>query len=312
LTNIKRIKFFIKGLNSILNQKLGKKSFEYYSDQYWNDLPRIQNYINQSTTDNPNLTWINDILIRFKKYVPFNRVLIVGCGNGWVERELYDLGIGKTFDAFDISDSHLQLSKKLAGNRSINYFKDDINNLKNLKLKNYDAIFNVGVLHHAFRLSKTMWELNKTLKKTGLMFNFEYIGPSYNQYSDKHVKIIKQVNDSLPSRFKTIIPLRPKLTSFQNGDPSESVNADLLLSIVTRFFNIIYERKINGGIAYPILWNNVDEFKKLDLDAQKITDLLISKDEQFTSEGKIPSLFLYSVVMPKPYSMISSNEFLSL
>mgnify|MGYP003684575173 FL=1 len=157
-----------------------------------------------------------------------------------------------------------------------------------------------------------MWELNKTLKKNGLMFNFEYVGPSYNQYSDKHVKIIKQVNDSLPSRFKTIIPLRPKLTSFQNGDPSESVNADLLLSIVTRFFNIIYERKINGGIAYPILWNNVDEFKKLDLDAQKITDLLISKDEQFTSEGKIPSLFLYSVVMPKPYSMISSNEFLSL
>jgi len=72
LTNIKRIKFFIKGLNSTLNQKLGKKSFEYYSDQYWNDLPRIQNYINQSTTDNPNLTWIKDILIRFKKYVPFN------------------------------------------------------------------------------------------------------------------------------------------------------------------------------------------------------------------------------------------------
>ena len=312
MTNIKSIKFFIKGLNSILNQKLGKKSFAYYSDQYWNDLPRIQNYINQSTTDNPNLTWIKDILIRFKKYVPFNRVLIVGCGNGWVERELYDLGIGKNFDAFDISDSHLQLAKKLAGNRSINYFKDDLNNLKNLKLKNYDAIFNVGVLHHAFRLSKTMWELNKTLKNNGLMFNFEYVGPSYNQYSDKHVKIIKQVNDSLPSRFKTIIPLRPKLTSFQNGDTSEAVNADLLLPIVTRFFNIIYERKINGGIAYPILWNNVDEFKKLDPDAQKITDLLISKDEQFTSEGKIPSLFLYSVVMPKPYLMISSNEFLSL
>ena len=114
MTNIKRIKFFIKGLNSIFNQKLRNKSFQYYSDQYWNDLPKIQNYINQSATDNPDLTWIKDILIRFKQYVPFNRVLIVGCGNGWVERELYDLGIGKNFDAFDMSDSHLQLAKKLA------------------------------------------------------------------------------------------------------------------------------------------------------------------------------------------------------
>jgi len=312
LTNIKRIKFFIKGLNSIFNQKLRKKSFQYYSDQYWNDLPQIQNYINQSTTDNPDVTWIEDILTRFKECLPFENVLIVGCGNGWLERQLYDLGIGKSFDAFDISDSHLKLAKKLVENRSINYFKDDINNLKNLKLKNYDAIFNVGVLHHVFRLSKTTWELNKTLKKNGLMFNFEYVGPSYNQYSNEHVKIIKQINNSLPSRFKTIIPVRPKLINFQNGDPSEAVNSDLLLSTISRFFDTVYERKINGGIAYPILWNNTDEFKKIDLDAQKITDFLITKDKEFTREGKIPSLFLYSVVMPKPRSMIPNNEFLSL
>ena len=218
MTNIKRIKFFIKGLIFILNQKLRKKSFQYYSDQYWNDLPQIQNYINQSTTDNPDVTWIEDILTRFKECLPFENVLIVGCGNGWLERQLYDLGIGKSFDAFDISDSHLKLAKKLVENRSINYFKDDINNLKNLTLKNYDAIFNVGVLHHVFRLSKTIWELNKTLKKNGLMFNFEYVGPSYNQYSNEHVKIIKQINNSLPSRFKTIIPVRPKLINFKNGE----------------------------------------------------------------------------------------------
>ena len=102
------------------------------------------------------------------------------------------------------------------------------------------------------------------------------------------------------------------MINFQNGDPSEAVNSDLLLSTISRFFDTVYERKINGGIAYPILWNNTDEFKKIDLDAQKITDFLITKDKEFTMEGKIPSLFLYSVVMPKPRSMIPNNEFLSL
>lgn len=210
-------------------------------------MPIIQNYINQCATDNPNITWIEDILIRFRKHISFEKVLVVGCGNGWVERQLYDIGVGKNFDAFDMSETHLVLAKKLTNNRKINYFKNDLNNLTNLKLKHYDAIFNVGVLYHTFRLSKTMRDLHKTLKKNGLMFNFEYVGPAYNQYSDEHVEIIKQVNDSLSSRFRTIIPLRPKLRSFQKGDPSEAVNADLLIQSMTRFFDVIYKQKINGG-----------------------------------------------------------------
>jgi SAM-dependent methyltransferase len=310
LINTKRTKFLLNGILTILNNKLRRKPFQYYSDQYWNDLPKIQNYINKSVTDNSDLTWIEDILIRFKQYVPFDQVLVVGSGNGWVERQLYDMGIGKSFDAFDMSDEHLLSAKKLVQDRKINYFKNDLNNLTNLKSKHYDAIFNVGVLHHAFRLSNTMWALHKTLKKNGLMFNFEYVGPAYNQYSDEHLKIIKQINDSLSSRFRSIIPLRPKLSSFQKGDPSEAVHSDILIQSITRFFDILYEREINGGIAYPILWNNIDEFKKMDNNAQKIVELLINEDKKITQNKKIPSLFWYSVVTPKSHNMISNDELL--
>ena len=312
MTKIKRAKFLFRGIHTVLNKKLRKKSFEYYSDQYWNDLPQIQNYINQCATDNTNTTWIEDILIRYKQYIPFNRVLVVGCGNGWVERQLCDLGIGKNFDAFDISEKYIQEATEKKGQRSIRYFTDDLNNLTNIQSNSYDAIFNVGVLHHVFRLSKTLWDLNKVLKNNGMMFNFEYIGPSYNQYSNKHVEIMKKVNDALPSRFKTIIPLHPKISSFQKGDPSEAINADLLHSSITRFFNIIYERKINGGIAYQILWNNIDEFKKTDIEAQRTIELLISKDKKFTQDGKVPVLFWYSITTPKPHKMISDHELLPL
>lgn len=310
MSTTKRTRFFLRGISDILNAKLRGKGFEYYHDQYWNDIPAIQNYINKRATNNSEITWIKDIQDRFAENLPFERILIVGCGNGWLERQLYDMGIGKHYDAFDISPEHIDLAKQLSGDRKINYFLDDMDDLKNIPSQPYDAIFNVGVLHHVFRLSRTAWTLHGALKQDGLMFNFEYVGPSQNQYSDSHVKILEQVNDELGSRFSTIIPLRPKKSNFETGDPTEAVNADLVRPTLSRFFDIVYDRDLNGGVAYQLLWNNIEEFKKDDDDAKDAIELLISRDDQFTQEGKVPVLFWYSVVTPKPKNEISTNELL--
>ncbi|MGI0010403.1 MAG: class I SAM-dependent methyltransferase, partial [Nitrosopumilaceae archaeon] len=122
-------------------------NYDHYKDQYWNNLELVQQYVNKNATGNKNTVWQIDILTRFKSYIPFNEVLIIGCGNGWVERQLFDLGIGLHFDAFDVSEKYLETAQKLAANRHIHYFKADINHLENLGESRYDAIFNVGVLH---------------------------------------------------------------------------------------------------------------------------------------------------------------------
>lgn len=310
MSTSKKAKFFLRGIKDILNSKLHGDNFEYYHDQYWNDLPEIQKYINKCATDNQNITWIEDILTRYPKRVPFEKVLIVGCGNGWVERQLYDLGIGEKFDAFDISPEHIDIAKKLVDGREINYFIDDMNNLKNIPIDNYDAIFNVGVLHHVFRLTKTIWTLYSALKKDGLMFNFEYVGPSQNQYSDEHLKILEKINEEIGSRFSSIIPLRPKKSNFERGDPTEAVNSDLVRPILSRFFDSIHERNINGGIAYQILWNNIAAFKITDETAKNTIKFLITKDQELTENGKVPVLFWYSIITPKSQNEISNNGFL--
>ena len=310
MTTSKRAKFFLRGLSDKLSSKLRGKEFEYYHDKYWNDLTAVQNYINKSATDNPKTTWMEDILGRFDQHVPFEKVLIVGCGNGWVERELYDLGIGKKFDAFDISADHIEMAKNLSDGRNINYFLDDMNDLRNIPSDDYDAIFNVGVLHHVFRLSRTIWTLHRRMKKGGLMFNFEYVGPAQNQYSDDHLKILEKTNGEIGNRFSTVIPLLPKKSGFETGDPSEAVNADLVRSTLLRFFDIVHDRDINGGVAYQILWNNIEEFEKNDDDAKNALELLIRRDRELTESGQVPVLFWYSVITPKPKEQISDNEFL--
>ena len=298
MTNIKRIKFFIKGLNSIFNQKLRKKSFQYYSDQYWNDLPQIQNYINQSTTDNPDVTWIEDILTRFKQYLPFENVLIVGCGNGWLERQLYEMKIGLHFDAFDISQKYIDEARELSKNMPIDYFIEDINTMSNIENKKYDAVFNFAILHHATEIENATKRISEVLKPDGLIFNEEYVGPARNQYSDEHLKNMIEVMSDLPSKYRSKHMLRPPLANFRI-EPTEAIHSDLVRPMFEKYFDTIYERNMNGGIAYQILWNNIENFNNDDPEGQKWLDYLLKKDFEFSENEKVPILFWNSVGKPK-------------
>ena len=303
LSNINRFYYFCRTTKTDLSSQ-----YDHYKDQFWNNLQLVQEYICEKATGNKDTIWQIDILSRFKQYLPFKEVLIIGCGNGWVERQLFDLGIGLHFDAFDISEKYLETARKEKGNRPINYFKDDINNLENLENSKYDAIFNVGVLHHTFRLSRAIWKLSRSLKSNGLMFNFDYIGPPRNQYSNIHLRTLETINSQLPKRFQSMHPLRPSKRNFGFGDPSEAIHSDLVRPTIECFFNIIYQRDLNGGIAYQILWNNIEEFKKDDVEAKQTLEFLLTKDEEYTKLGKTPILFWYGVGMPKQERDIKSLE----
>jgi hypothetical protein len=95
------------------------------------------------------------------------------------------------------------------------------------------------------------------------------------------------------------------------GDPTEAVNADLVRPTFERFFDVIYQRYLNGGIAYQILWNNISNFENnTDLDSKKWLNYILEKDLEMTKEGKVPVLFWYGVGKPKSKDNISYNELL--
>ena len=131
----------------------------HYSVKYWNDLVVVVKYINKCVTGNPNCRWVEDITIRFSEYIQFENVLVIGCGNGWLERDLYKMVIVKHFDAFDISEEYIkeaekqkklffnklkkeQKEKRTDLNGQINYFVIDINKLDSFTLKKIENILN--------------------------------------------------------------------------------------------------------------------------------------------------------------------------
>ena len=290
----------VKKILSESDEAKSLKEFTHYSDKYWNDLELVRKYKDNLATGNENTHWISDILNRFKEYLPYGNVLIVGCGNGWLERQLYDLGIGKHFDAFDMSEKYINEAKELKQSRPIDYFLDDINSMSKIEDNKYDAVFNFAVLHHAMNIEYALKKLASCLKNNGLMFNEEYVGPARNQYSDDHVNIMLEIMSDLPKKFRTKAKfLRPPLANFR-VEPSEAIHSDLILPLIPKYFDIIYQRNLNGGVAYQILHNNIDEFNDTsNSESVKWLEYLLQRDLQFTENGKVPVLFWYGVCTPK-------------
>ena len=285
------------------------KEYTHYSDKYWNDLEIVVKYKNKLATGNENVSWIGDILTRFKEYVPFDDVLIVGCGNGWLERQLYDLGIGKHFDAFDMSEKYINEAKELKQSRTIDYFLDDINFMSKIEDDKYDAVFNFAVLHHVTEVDNALKKLARCLKTNGLMFNEEYVGPARNQYSDQHLKHMLEVMSDLPEKFRTKVKfLRPPLENFR-VEPSEAIHSDLILPLIPKYFDVVYQRNLNGGIAYQLLHNNIQEFEDdSNTESVKWLEYLLNQDVAYTDDGRVPILFWYGVCKPKTELGTSKNN----
>ena len=289
----------VKKILSESDESKSLKEFTHYSDKYWNDLELVRKYKDKLATGNENTHWIGDILTRFEEHLPFDNVLIVGCGNGWLERQLYDLGIGKHFDAFDMSEKYINEAENLKESRDIDYFLDDINLMTKVEDDKYDAVFNFAVLHHATEVDNALHKLAKCLKSTGLMFNEEYVGPARNQYSDEHLNIMLEIMSDLPEKFRSKVGfLRPPLANFR-VEPSEAIHSDLILPLIPKYFDIVYQRNLNGGIAYQILHNNIQEYENSNTESEKWLEYLLKEDSKLSKENKVPILFWYGVCKPK-------------
>ena len=312
VSRINKKQLTIEDVKKILSESEEAKSlkeYTHYSDKYWNDLEIVVKYKNKLATGNENVSWIDDILTRFKEYLPFDDVLIVGCGNGWLERQLYDLGIGKHFDAFDMSEKYINEAKELKQSRAIDYFLDDINSMSKIEDEKYDAVFNFAVLHHVTEVDNALKKLARCLKTNGLMFNEEYVGPARNQYSDQHLKHMLEVMSDLPEKFRTKVKfLRPPLENFR-VEPSEAIHSDLILPLIPKYFDIVYQRNLNGGVAYQLLHNNIQEFEDdSNTESVKWLEYLLKQDVNYTDEGKVPILFWYGVCKPKTELDTSKNN----
>jgi SAM-dependent methyltransferase len=265
----------------------------HYSDHYWNEIPQVLSYLCHRSTGDETLWWMDYIK---KRYASPSRdhALIIGCGNGWVERDLYDRKIAKHFDAFDGSEHYLEEAKANKGDRAISYFQADFNSF--VPERKYDLIVNVAALHHVAYLYRFTSRLANALTPYGIFVNWDYVGPSRNQYSAPQVQAMLEANEALPEHLRTPHPLKPSLFEMLMGDPTEAVHAADIFHAVEQHFEFIERRDLGGAIAYQLLWNNIEGFVAADDEkARQALNELLEQDSGVTDSRRLPTLFSFFV-----------------
>lgn len=276
---------------------VNKNSSIYYKGSYWNDFPKVLEYMSQNFTGHKDKYWVDDFKERFAKK-PFKHGLFLNCGNGWVERDFIDKKIVSEATAFDYAKELLEIAEQKKGKRRINYFQADVNKV-NFEKDQFDLIVNVAALHHVQYLNRLSFVLAKSLKSNGLLVNFDYIGPHRNQYPLKQWYLIRKINNSLPDYIRKDPLDYPHLATMLHHDPTEAIHSELIFESLSHYFDVFERHDTGGGIAYMILTHNakLNYVKKRVLD--KYIEEILTADKYYTDLGKVPSMFSYFIAKPK-------------
>ncbi len=229
---------------------------------YWLSNPIIQKAVNQrlsgGNTEGYWLTWLAN---NFFKKRRFDNLLSIGCGVGNHEILMAELGLASQIDAFDFSETSLEIARKdaTAAGLDINFYQDDFNLFVINEDKKYDLVFCSGALHHVKELERCLSTIQKCLKPDGYFIVNEYVGDCYNIYNENQLDLINRIykcfHYTLRSGTSEVF-LSPSIEKVFTKDPSEAVRSKLILPFLKFYFDVEVLNPAGGGLLhemYPLL-----------------------------------------------------------
>lgn len=266
----------------------------YYKNKYWNEYPQVVEYINQSISGDKDTDMIL-FLSQYFKDKKFKRALMLNCGNGWFERKLCDYNIANSYIGIDCSEDLINQAKKETKDLPLEYHIMDTNLCK-FPHENYDLIVNHAACHHLAYLEKVLFEASRILDKNGFFVSFDYVGPHRNQYPEKLWTEIQNLNKKLTCKQNLSYPHLPTML-FQ--DPTEAIHSELFLETHSRYFDIIYHKKIGGALAYPLITFNQNLISADEDVRNQQIEFLIKADEAYLNKNPESSFFDFIISKPK-------------
>ncbi len=219
----------------------------YYDGQYWNNLDCTNRMINRRISGDEAVNWWRHFARQTGKV--FERALILNCGNGWVEREMFDGGLIREAVGIDYSEELLSEARSAAEGRRLHYVRTNIN-AQAYPAGRFDLVVNHAAAHHVVRLDRVFRNLCRLLPHDGWLLSLDYVGPHRNEYSLDAWDQAWKLNQTLPDHVRQSMtyPLRDL---YVQVDPTEAVHSELIVDILHRYFHVAEFHSVGRRTRLP-------------------------------------------------------------
>ncbi|HEX7831682.1 MAG TPA: class I SAM-dependent methyltransferase [Thermoanaerobaculia bacterium] len=266
-------------------------------------------YLNERATGDPARDWLSSWAHRW--FVGDDlRVLVLGCGEGWLERAIAQWPFVSRIDAVDFAEHAIARARELARDMpKIQYGVVDLNR-DVLEANTYDVIVAHSVLHHVENLEHAYAQIERAMKPNATLVINEYVGPNRFQYSDDVLAIMNALLRCLPRELRAPYETRtrPTIEEMIANDPTEAVRAEELVAFTNRVFDVREQKNIGGTLVQHLLYDIVQNFRFDNAYERSLLDILCTIEAMLVDSGRIPCDFVLMAARKRGSNVERANR----
>jgi SAM-dependent methyltransferase len=236
---------------------------------------------------------------------PFRLALSLGCGHGFWEREMVELGICERAVGIDVSAERLERARAAVPPEHRDRIEYVQANLEEWRPEaEYDLVVCKAILHHIEALEEWAETIAGVLRPDGLLYFDDYVGPTRFQWTDTQLRVINRLLSVLPDWLLLDLTRhgkvrrhvgRPDLEKFIAADPSEAIRSEEILPVLARYFEPVELRPYGGAIYHGLFTRVMGNFAGEDA----LVRVLLELDGILMDEGVVETNYLWGVYRPR-------------
>ena len=273
---------------------------ERLSHANWMANTAVLMHLNERATGDPARDWLSSWAHRW--FVGDDlRVLVLGCGEGWLERAAAGWPFVARIEAVDFAEHAVARAREAGrGIDKIEYGVVDLNR-DELPANAYDVVVAHSVLHHVENLEHAYAQIERCMRPEATLVVSEYVGPNRFQYGDDVLAMINALLQALPEELRRPFEerTRPTVEEMIANDPTEAVRSEELVAFTEKSFDVRERKNIGGTILQHLLYDIVENFRFDDPRERSLLEMLCTIEAMLLDSGRIPCDFVLMAARKK-------------
>ncbi|MEO8432795.1 MAG: class I SAM-dependent methyltransferase [Acidobacteriota bacterium] len=266
----------------------------------WTNSRVIREYLHRRVSGDPRCDWVTWMLHRHAPNRPGLRVLVLGCGDGWLERVLARDARIAFVTGVDVSPEIIEEAERRSSaeglSERISHAVADLDR-DPLPAGTWDLVLSHDVIHHVRNLEGLYARTAAALAPDGALLFCEYVGPRRFDYGRAREIILDDALRSLPQKYRRLPDGRGFATRGHRTDPgelalrdpSEAVRSDDILPVLRASMDVLEEIPYGGSLLSPLLYELVANFDEERPEDEALLRGLCERESALMAEGRLPS-----------------------